>query len=635
MIRPRGGSRPVRHRWTRVVLTALLLGVAGLPARAQGAAEFLPPVAPWNGKSRRLALPPDHPWATPAEKAGLQRTPTYEETVAWLRRLAQASSDLDLVSIGLSAEGRDIWMVVAAREEPHTPEGLAAAGKPLVLVQAGIHAGEIDGKDAGMMLLRDMTVLESRRHLLDRASLLFIPVLNVDGHERRSVHGRINQRGPAETGWRTNARNLNLNRDYTKLETEEVRAVVSVINRWQPDLYVDLHVTDGLDYQYDVTWGMAPDHTWSPHISRWVGDVLGPEVDRRLVEWGHAPGPFVFPLNGHDLSDGSQVWMPSPRYSDGYGAARHLPTLLVENHSLKPYDRRVLGTYVFLETVLETVGGHARSLRLAAEKDRSRRDARVVLAWSADEGSRREIRKFKGIRSEKVPSPITGTEVVRWTGEPLDEEVVFVHSDVAAAEVDRPDAYYIPAAWSPIAEKLRRHGIEVERLERPTTVEALMYRLPEADLETGGSGFDHRKAVYEGRVRVRPGRVVAEVRDLHLPAGSFRARTDQPLGTLLVLLLEPESPDSLFQWGYFLETLTRTEYAEAYVMEPLARAMLEGDPELAEAFERKLETDPGFAASPTARLDFFYRRTPYYDSTCRLYPIGRSRRPLAAGVHAE
>jgi murein tripeptide amidase MpaA len=599
---------------------------------AQDALEHLPPVAPWDGKSRLLVRPPADPWATPAERTGLEGTPSYEETVAWLRRLAQASPDLDLVSIGRSAEGRDIWMVVAAREKTRSPEGLGATGKPLVLVQAGIHSGEIDGKDAGMMLLRDMTVGKSRRQLLDRASVLFIPILNVDGHERRSPYGRINQRGPAETGWRTNARNLNLNRDYTKLETEGVRAVVSVINRWRPDLYVDLHVTDGLDYQYDITWGAAPDYTWSRSSSRWVNDVLGPEVRRRLVESGHEPGPLVFPVNGHDVSEGNQVWAPSPRFADGYGAARHLPTILVENHSLKPYDRRVLGTYVLLETVLETLGRDTRSLRVATEEDRSRRDDRVVLAWAPGEGARRETRTFKGIHSEKVPSPITGTEVVRWTGEPVDEEVVFVHSDVPAAVVDRPAEYYIPAAWSPIAEKLRLHGIEVERLEQPATVEALMYRLPEAALETGGSGFDHRAAIYEGRVRVRPGRVASEVHELHLPAGSFRARTDQALGTLLVLLLEPESPDSFFQWGYFLEILTRTEYVEPYVMEPLARAMLANDPDLAEAFERKLEVDPHFASSPTARLGFFYRRTPYYDGTHRLYPVGRS---LAAGVSAR
>jgi murein tripeptide amidase MpaA len=603
---------------------ALMLGLAVVsPAAAQEAADHLPPLVPWDGPSRSLILPADHPWTTPAESSGLTRTPTYEETTAWLRRLVDATDDLDLVSIGRTAEGREIWMVVAAREALRTPEALRASGKPLVLAQAGIHSGEIDGKDAGLMLLRDMTVLESRRPLLDRANLLFIPILNVDGHERASRYGRINQRGPEEMGWRTNARNLNLNRDYTKLETEGVRAVVSVINAWQPDLYIDLHVTDGADYQYDITWGVTPEHGWSSHSSRWVTEVLAPVVNGRLTEMGHFPGPFIWPANGRDLSAGNLVWTPGPRFSQGYGAARHLPSILVENHSLKPYEQRVLGTYAFLESVLETLGREHRSLRSAADRDRDRREARVALAWEWGEGSRKETKTVKAIRSETVASPIAGGPVVRWTGEPLDQEVVFDHSTVATVEVDRPAHYYIPVGWSHIAEKLRLHGIELETLDRATKVPAQMYRLPEAAVESGGSGFDHSSVAYEGRVRVKAGPIVKEVRELELPAGSFRARTDQPLGTLLVLLLEPESPDSLFQWGYFLEILTRTEYAEPYIMEPMARAMLEEDPELARAFEKKLQSDPEFAASPGARLDWFYRRTPYYDSTYRLYPIGR------------
>jgi murein tripeptide amidase MpaA len=572
-------------------------------AASPDATGYLPPALPWDGKSRALALPPDHPWATPCERSELTRTPRYDETVAWLRRLVAASPELELTSIGRSAEGRDIWMVVAARGGSRTPEALRASGKPIVLAQAGIHAGEIDGKDAGLMLLRDMTVLASGRQLLDKVHLLFIPILSVDGHERFSGYNRINQRGPEQTGWRTNARNLNLNRDYTKLETEEIRAVVAVINRWRPDLYIDLHVTDGADYQYDVTWGMTPDYGWSGHIARWMDEALAPAVNGRMVEMGHLPGPFVWPRNGRDLSEGIVVWMGAPRFSNGYGAARHLPTILVENHSLKPYDQRVLGTYVFLEGTLDFVGREYSSLRAAVEKDRRRRPGRVVLSWKNGKQSKTESKRLLGVRSEIFESPVTGGEVVRWTGKTVEQEVAVVHQSVPAIVVDRPADYYIPAGWSHIAEKLRLHGIELETLDNPTTVDVQMYRLPEAGFAGGGSAFH----------------------SLELPPGSFRAGTDQPLGELLVMLLEPESPDSLFQWGFFLEILTQPEYAEAYVMEPMARAMLEDDPQLARAFSRKLADDPEFAANPRARLAWFYRRTSYFDSRYRLYPIARSR----------
>ena len=212
----------------------------------------LPPLAPWNGASRALLLPAEHVWATPFEQSGLTRSPSYDETIAWLKRLVEAAPQLKVVSIGDSGEGRPIWMVIASRDGAATPEALRSRGLPVMLVQAGIHSGEIDGKDAGMMFLRDLTVVGSKRALLDQASFLFIPILSVDAHERRSPYGRINQRGPAETGWRSNPRNLNLNRDYAKLDTPEMRALVRALNAWQPDLYFDIHVTDGIDYQYDI-----------------------------------------------------------------------------------------------------------------------------------------------------------------------------------------------------------------------------------------------------------------------------------------------------------------------------------------------------------------------------------------------
>ena len=209
-------------------------------------APKLPPLVEgaraWNGKSRGLIAKPEDPWVTPSERTGLTGTPRYDETLAWLRSLVAAAPELSLQSLGKSEEGRDIWMVIASRERAFGSSELRRAGKPSLLAQAGIHAGEIDGKDAGLMLLRDMTVGGSKRELLDRANFLFIPILNVDGHERSSPYGRINQRGPVEMGWRTNAKNLNLNRDYAKLDTPEVRAVVAAINAYEPDLYFDLEV---------------------------------------------------------------------------------------------------------------------------------------------------------------------------------------------------------------------------------------------------------------------------------------------------------------------------------------------------------------------------------------------------------
>jgi len=261
---------PMR-RFACCALFSLSVGQAASP----GPDEYLPPELPWTGASESLQLAADHTWATPSERSGLTETPSYAETFSWLRRLVAAAPELSLQSIGRTAEGREVWMVIAARGVDHDAAAVAASGRPVVFGQAGIHGGEIDGKDAGLMLLRDMTVPGTERALLDQAVFLFVPILNAYGHERRSRFNRINQRGPLEMGWRTNGRNLNLNRDHTKLETEKVRAVVAAFNRWRPDLFLDLHVTDAADYQYDITWSMPSPYGWSPAIAAWSTRWLG------------------------------------------------------------------------------------------------------------------------------------------------------------------------------------------------------------------------------------------------------------------------------------------------------------------------------------------------------------------------
>jgi murein tripeptide amidase MpaA len=587
----------------------------------------LPPAPYWNGASRALLLPADHPWATPFEQSGQTRTPDYEATVAWLRRLVDAAPELEMISIGESAEGRDIWLVIASRDGAKTPDALRARGLPILFVQAGIHAGEIDGKDACMMLLRDLTVVGTKRALLEQASLLFVPILNVDGHERVSPYGRINQRGPAETGWRSNARNLNLNRDYAKLDTLEMRAIVRALATWQPDLYFDIHVTDGIDYQYDITFGWNGKQGWSPTIARWLDERLGPALQRDLEAQGHISGPLVFAANERDLSEGLKQTIDPPRYSTGYGDARHLATVLVENHSLKPYEQRVLGTYVLLESALATLGREQAGLRRATERDRTTRKAEVVLEWKASTDLPPWRIPFKGVRSELVDSVVAGRPVVRWTGEPVTTEVSLVTHDTPRVRVERPSHYYIPVAWRDIADRLAWHGIEIERLSQPQTVNVEMYRLPDAKSEVQPGAAPDAPPWFEGHARVDPGEPVIETRTLALPAGSYRVPTDQPLGDLAVLLLEPQSPDSFFRWGFMLEVLTRSEYAEEYVMEPLARQMLETDPGLADEFRATLLADPELAADPKRRLDWFYRRTPWYENTDRLYPIARSIGP--------
>ncbi len=341
-----------------IIMLTAMLGING----------HLPPLIEWQGKSEQL-LQQQGPLTTDFELSGAINSPDYADTMAFVDRLVAANpTQFKLETIGFSNSNRAIKMIVAT-EQGGDKSNVINNGKPTILVQAGIHAGEIDGKDAMFMLLRDVAT-GKRRDILTKVNLLFIPILNVDGHERRSEFNRINQRGPTVMGFRTNANNLNLNRDYTKLDTPGVKAVMQVINEYNPDLYIDVHVTDGADYQYDVTYGFNPTFaSESPAIAEVLENQISPQINAALAAQGHIPGPLVFVMDKRDFKKGLAGWVATPRFSNGWGDLKGLPTILVENHSLKPYKQRVLGTYVFMDGVISGLSSNIQALREAVQKE--------------------------------------------------------------------------------------------------------------------------------------------------------------------------------------------------------------------------------------------------------------------------
>ncbi|MDR7128572.1 murein tripeptide amidase MpaA [Algoriphagus sp. 4150] len=576
------------------------------------AQDIMPPLLPWNGQSKELLVDNSDKWVTSFELSDGLESPTYAETMAWMEKLAENSSYLRLVSIGRSEQGRQINMVIASKDQDFTADELSTSEKPLILFQAGIHAGEIDGKDAGMMLLRDISQ-GSKLALLDNANLLFIPILNVDGHERRSEYARVNQRGPKEMGWRTNALNLNLNRDYTKLETAGINAIAKVINSYDPDLYIDIHVTDGADYQYDITYGFVATGGYSPEISKWLSGYFQPEVDQALKDQGHIPGPLLFAANNEDFTEGNIAFSFSPRFSHTYGDIRHLPSILVENHSLKPFEQRVLGTYVFLEQVIKTMGAHYSELQAAVESDKNQKKESVIVKYQFHDTPADSV-EFLGIASKKITSEITGKEYVVWEGKAITQRIPNILMDKPAASVPVPKAYWIPAEWSEIIDKLTVHGFEMETLEDAKAVNMELSTLSEYKLSN---------QPLEGRFRFQSFELEKENSTVMLNPGSVRVKTDQPLGELLVILMEPESVDSFFQWGYFHSILSQTEYMETYIMEPLISNMLSEDADLKKRFEEEKTINPDFAKSPREIYRWFYEQTPYFDQNWKVIPIGR------------
>jgi hypothetical protein len=406
-----------------------------------------------------------------------------------------------------------------------------------------------------------------------------------------------------------------------KADAPEMQAMLALINQWSPSLYLDLHVTDGMDYQYDITFGYNGDtgvFAWSTRIGAWLNEVYRPAAEAALKAAGHIPGPVVAELDSRDPLKGISMGTSMPRFSNGYGDLRQLPTVLVENHSLKPYRQRVLGTYVLLESSLRTLGAHAKELQQAIAADQTERRAVIPMNWGGDGGARSKI-DFLGIDYETYASPASGGTEIRWLGKPRLYAELPVVLDKPGVELKRPKAYWIPATKPEVIARLKWHGIRMETLPSARTARVEMYRLVNPQPQR-----NDRFHPFESRHTLKTG-VKAEVRTETFPIGSVRVPTDQPLGNLALALLEPECHDSLFAWGFFLEILQRTEYIEGYAIAPLAERMLAGDSKLKAEFEAKLASDPGFATNQTARLQWFYARSPYYDERHLLYPVGIER----------
>ncbi|AVY94524.1 murein tripeptide amidase MpaA [Microvirgula sp. AG722] len=589
--------------------------------------RILPPMFEQTLTSTRFLVSADNPLATVAEASDFHKTSNYTQTVEYMKKLAAASSGAIKLTWmpEKSAEGYDMMLAVASTSADKSPEGLKKSGKPTVLVEAEIHPGEANGKDAMFMLLRDMTTgKKPLASILDKVNILFIPTVNVDGDMRTSAYGRINQNGPDITGWRVNGQNLNLNRDFTKLDSAEIRNVAWVFNQYDLSFFADTHSTDGAMYPYDSSY-CNNGEGWSPAATRWMDTVMQPHVYKEVQSYGHQIHECISLNDNKDLTQGYYPYRTDlARFSNQYGDIRSVPSVLIEQHALHPYKTQVLGNYVMLKAMFESVGNNAGSLKTAIAADRSKAlsDDKVTLTWKP--GTPKKV-QFTGGAYTYEMSPITGQKTIKWTNKPKTMTVPVTANDVPDLTVTRPAEYIVPVQWSDVIKRLRAHGIQMKTLDKPTPVEVTLYRMDNVKL---AGGFEPDRAAknqipgYEGHLLVS-GDAKPVKRLQTFPAGSVVIDARQPLGVLAMNLLEPTSPDSFWSWGFFNSTLVAAEEPEEYVMEPMARQMLAQDPKLKAEFQHKLKTDKAFARDAGARLQWFYQHTPFYDANAYLYPIGR------------
>ncbi len=564
-------------------------------------------------------------WQTTAESTDYKKTSTYDEAIAYSKMLAQASPLIVYQTYGKSGEGRDMPLLIAATGRAFTPELARRQGKAVVLIQAGIHAGEIDGKDAGFALLRDIAITRTRLDMLKDVVIVFQPIYNVDGHENSNAFMRINQNGPDEMGFRANATNLNLNRDYMKADAPETRAWLTLWNKWKPDLFIDCHVTNGADYQYNVTYEYAHFQEVSPAIKNWMDEHFDGIVVPKVEKEGNIVSRYLQFSGGREVTAGVTTFIATPRFATGYTPVRNRTGLLIETHVYKPYKSRVRGTYDMLRYTVEEVGRSKASLfvaNLTADTFTVERgkiydpDRQFPLTLAITDRSTPFA--FKGIEYKMEDSPISGGKRIVYGTEPLN--ITIPRFDDARVErLAAPPLYYIiPPQWKDVIDVIKAHGIRFDILKAPLAIEVESYRLTEP--RWSATSFENRVTLNATQTRIRETREYA--------AGSIVIPMDQEAANVAIHLLEPHGPDSFVYWGFFNSIFEQKEYGEAYIVEKLAKEMLEKDPKLQEEFDRRL-LEPTFNRSPQARLRFFYERSPYYlNQRVGMYPVGRILSPL-------
>lgn len=563
--------------------------------------------------------------STIAEQSGFQKTGRYEEVIKLCEGFQKTYPRFArCYKFGTTPEGRPMLALIASRSGALNPLLARQRNLPVVLVQGGIHAGEIDGKDAGFLAVRELLENPNEKNALDNQVLLFVPVFNIDGHERFGRWNRPNQRGPEEMGWRTTSQNFNLNRDYVKADAPEMQAMLKLINEWDPLATIDLHVTDGAKFEHDISIQVEPSHIGDAELQK-VGASLRDTVVADLAKHGSLPLPFYMAFAETDNPQSGFVdGAPAPRFSHGYFALRNRFAMLVETHSWKDYATRVKITHNAIIASLQQIAEHGktwRNMTLAADQ-RAQLLAGKILPITYKTTDKTKPIAFRGYAYTRTMSEVSGSLMTHYDeSTPQIWNVLLRDEIIPDKSLPAPQAgYVVPAGYAnAVAEKLRLHDIRFHVLSKAwdkTKVE---------EFHANTVSFS-AKPFESHQMLSLTGEWQAATKNL--TAGALYIPINQPKARLIAALFEPDAADALLRWGWFNNAFERKEYLEAYVAEDVAREQLAADPALKAAFDNKLATEPEFAKSPAARLEFFARRHASWDDRFEKYPVLRVASPL-------
>ncbi len=557
---------------------------------------------------------PAQTFTTTFESSNGLKTATYGETIYYYTSLAIKYPSISIFQMGETDSGLPLHVIIFdPQNEKHSKENFSKNGKNLLLINNGIHPGEPDGIDATMLLFRDLA--ENKIPLPKNTIIAAIPIYNIGGALNRNSTSRTNQNGPEEYGFRGNARNYDLNRDFIKSDTKNARAFAEIFHLLNPDLFIDNHVSNGADYQYVLTHLFTQHDKLGGELGNYLHTSLMPQLENSLQQKKWDITPYVNVFN-QVPEIGFTQFMDSPRYSTGYTTLFNTLGMMVETHMLKPYKQRVEGTYELMKTFINIADADSEKIKNLRKKsfEKYKVGNYYPISWEVD-SSKTSTLKFEGFEGKMIPSNITGANRLKYfRDKPFTKDVTYYNNFKATDSVKIPSAYIVPAGYWNIIELLKLNKIEFSVVKNDSTISAEVYHI---------KSFETVKNPFEGHYLHYKTEVTKSTENVTVEPGDILIKTKQPGVRYLLETLEPSAIDSFFNWNFFDAILQQKEGFSPYVWEDMAEKFLYENPEIKKEFEAKKKTDSTFANNWYLQLDWIHKQSPYYEKSHLRYPIVR------------
>ena len=547
------------------------------------------------------------------ERSNGTETATYQETISYYQMLAKRYQQISIKTFGSTDAGYPLHLIMYSADKKFDPKQWHKDNKVVIMENNGIHPGEPDGIDASMMFVRDL--LEGKIKSPTNVVFGIIPVYNIGGSLNRNSFTRVNQNGPKEYGFRGNAQNLDLNRDFIKSDSKEARAFAEIFHFLDPDILMDNHVSDGADYQHTMTLLTTQYNKLGGEIGSFLHDVFEPALYKSMEQKKWPMTPYV-DFNGANPDSGWVAFYDPPRDSSGYAALFQTIAFVPETHMLKPYKERVASTYELMRTMMEQAGIYSKELveKRRASIKRVQQQTSFPISWKVDSNRFDKIR-FLGYEAAFKTSEVTGMQRLYYDhNKPYDKQVKFYNYFQSTSVVDKPKAYIIPQGWWAVVELLKLNSVKMQQLNKDTTLDVMADKI--VDYKTSTRAYEKHYRHYDTKLK-------ADKQSIRFLKGDYIIYTGQRADRFLIEVLTPSCDDSYFAWNFFDAVLQQKEGYSDYRWEDVAAQYLKQHPELKQQLQDKKNTDPKFAASASAQLEFIYKNSPWYEAAHLRYPVYR------------